>query len=289
MTLPVVAIVATYRPDPDEVVSLVRTLLDQGVTVLVSDDASPCTFDPLFRALADLGASVVRHDRNAGIARSLNVGLAHAREQGAAWLLTVDQDSVLGQEYVQSILAAAAAAEATLGAASVGAVGAGTIDDASGELVYPITFVRNSPTTQEVIQTGTLWKVAAMEEVRGFDESLAIDAVDAAACLRLRESGRHIALAMDLSIGHRVGDGRQVTILGRSILVSGHSPARRTSMVRNRVKLFPAEFAQSPVHALRTIRRIAVNTVLAVTLEDDRWAKAKASARGLLPPRSNAR
>ncbi|MEI6363988.1 MAG: hypothetical protein WCP95_17870, partial [Actinomycetes bacterium] len=47
--------------------------------------------------------------------------------------------------------------------------------------------------------------------------------------------------------------------------------------------LFPAEFAQDPVHALRTLRRVAMNTALAVTVEDDRWAKARASAKGLLP------
>ena len=74
-------------------------------------------------------------------------------------------------------------------------------------------------------------------------------------------------------------------MLGRDVLSSGHSPERRTTMVRNRLRLFPAEFAQSPTHALRTMRRVAVNTALAVTVEDDRWAKAKASARGLLPRR----
>jgi rhamnosyltransferase len=279
------AVVPTFQPEPVEATALVRSLLDQGVPTVVSDDASPCTVDSLLRELAELGAFVVRHDRNEGIARSLNVGLRQAREVGATWLLTVDQDSVLDPDYVQRILAAADAAESSLGSDAVGAVGAGSIDDASGELGYPVTFVNDSPTTHEVIQTGSLWNVAAMEEVGGFDERLAIDAVDAAACLRLRESGRHIVLATGLSVGHRVGDGRQVTILGRSILVSGHSPTRRTSMVRNRLRLFPAEFAQSPVHALRTIRRVAVNTVLAVTVEDNRWAKAKASARGLFPAR----
>ena len=54
-------------------------------------------------------------------------------------------------------------------------------------------------------------------------------------------------------------------------------------MVRNRLRLAPAEFAQSPKHALRTLRRVAVNTLLAITVEDDRWAKAKGSARGILP------
>jgi hypothetical protein len=34
---------------------------------------------------------------------------------------------------------------------------------------------------------------------------------------------------------------------------------------------------------MRTLRRVLVSTALAVSIEEDRWAKAKASARGLLP------
>jgi GT2 family glycosyltransferase len=277
--------VPAFRPDAIELLALVTSLRAQSVPVVVADDASPCTSDALLRDVVALGAEVVRHERNAGIARSLNDGLTRARELNAEWLLTVDQDSVLVDDYVARIVTAAAAAEVDLGCERVGAVAAGRIEDASGLLSYPVTFQAGTATTQEAIQTGTIWRVSALAACGGFDETLGIDAVDAAACLRLREHGQHVVLATDLSIGHRVGEGRQVSVLGRSVLASGHSPERRTTIVRNRLRLFPAEFAQSPVHALRTLRRVAVNTVLAVTIEDDRWAKAKASARGVFPSR----
>ena len=279
----VLAGVPTYRPDPDELGTLVEALIAQADEVVVADDASPCTADDPLRRLSTLGAYVVRHDRNAGIARSLNAGLAKAADLGMDWLLTVDQDSAIPAGYVPDLVAAAMQAQDVLGPAGVGAVAAGSIDDASGQLSYPMHLLDGIPVTHEVIQTGTLWSVIALLAVGGFDERLAIDAVDAAACLHLREAGYHVVLAADAAIGHHVGSGRQVTVLGRSVLASGHSPARRTTMVRNRLRLFPAEFAQSPTHALRTLRRIAMSTALAVTIEDQRWAKAKASARGLFP------
>lgn len=280
-----VAVIPTFRPSPDEVPSLVSSLLEQSLDVMVADDASPCTSDTVLRDIASMGATVVRHRRNAGIARSLNDGLALARARGAEWLLTVDQDSTLPDGYVAALLSSADSAIARVGASAVGAVAAGSIDDASGGLDYPVTSVSGLATTQEVIQTGTLWSVAGLIEVGGFDESFRIDAVDAAASVRLRAHGRHLMLAQGLTLAHQVGSGRQVRVLGRSVLASGHSPERRTSIVRNRLRLFPAEFAQSPTHALRTLRRVAVNTALAITVEDDRWAKAKGSARGLLPRR----
>jgi rhamnosyltransferase len=277
------AVVPSYRPEPDRLVALVRTLLDQGVPVVVSDDASPCTADPALAACAALGASVVRHRDRRGIARSLNAGLRAAH--GAQWLLTVDQDSVLPADYVERLAGAAREAVAVLGPHAVGAVGAGVVDDPTGALGYPAREVSGLPVTEEVLQSGTLWSVPALEAIGGFDESFGIDAVDAAACVRLRARGRRIVLARDVVLVHRVGEGRAVRLLGRTVLASGHSPERRTTIVRNRLRLAPEEFRQSPRHALRTLRRVAVGTMLAVTVEDDRWAKARASARGLLPAR----
>ena len=277
------AVVPTFRPDPDDLRALVSTLRTQGADVVVADDASPCTSDPVLSELAASGVAVVRHDVNAGIARSLNAGLAHAQALGARWLLTVDQDSVLPDDYLAELTDATDDAVAALGPHAVGAVGAGTVTDASGLLSYPTRSVLGVLVTDEVIQTGTLWSVPALARAGGFDERLGIDAVDAAACLRLRQHGRHVCLAPGVTLRHALGSGRQVRILGRDLLVSGHSPERRTRIVRNRLRLFPAEFRQSPVHALRTLRRVGVNTALAVLAEENAWAKARASARGLAP------
>lgn len=189
-----------------------------------------------------------------------------------------------GRELVEHMRAAIADATARLGS-RVGAVAAGVVDDQSGAFGYPVTEVAAVPTTPEVIQTGTAWHVPALEEIGGFDESFGIDAVDAAACVRLRASGRLVVLAPKAAIGHRVGHARVVRFLGRDVLATGHAPHRRVTMARNRLRLLPEEFAQSPWHAMRTMRRLAVNVLLAVTVEEDRWAKAKASARGALPRR----
>lgn len=283
MSQTVAVVIPTYRPELSTLHPLVDGLKDQGLPILVADDASPCTFDQVLMVAARQGAQVVRHRRNAGIARSLNDGLRFADDSHAHWLLTVDQDSALPEGYLAALLEGATAAVAAIGAGSVGAVAAGAIADASGGLGYPAMEIHGIPTTHEVIQTGTLWSVDALLATGGFDESLGIDAVDAAACLALRSSGLQIVLAPGAQITHRIGSGRQVRVLGRDVLASGHSPERRTTIVRNRLRLFPGEFAQSPAHAFRTLRRVATNTALAVTIEDDRWAKAKGTARGLVP------
>ena len=273
-----VAVVPTFRPESGELKSLVASLQAQDISVLVTDDASPCTSDPALREVESLGVDVVRHRHNRGIARGLNDGLAFAVARKAIWLLTVDQDSSLPPGYVAALLAAASD--------RVGVIGAEIISDASGDVRYPTTQSDGHLATEEVFQTGSLWSVAALTAIGGFDESLGIDAVDAAACLRLRERGFIVALAASVRLEHRVGAARQVTLLGRTVLATGHSPERRTTMVRNRLRLAPAEFRQSPKHAFRTLRRVGVNAVLGATVEENRWAKTKGTIKGLWPRRS---
>ena len=263
MTPQVVAVVSTYCP-PRKVADLVWRLAE-STPVLVIDDASPCTFDETLRSLTKItNVRVVRFARNAGIARSLNVGLRVASTEGVPWLLTLDQDSAIAPEH--PAMAIQLAGDASRSGLAVGAVGAGNIVDASGAIRYPTFSVHAGGTaftaTHEVIQSGTLWDVATVSASGGFREDLGMDAVDAAACLALRERGYRVLVGPELTLHHQLGDARQIRLLGRDVIRTGHSTQRRQAMIRNRLKLFPAEFRQSPVHAFRTVRRAVVNQMI---------------------------
>ena len=279
----VVAVIPTYRP-PEQVKDLVRVLTDGVDAVVISDDASPCTSDELLHDIREMAdVEVLRHHTNAGIARGLNEGLPTAQRLHAPWLLTFDQDSLVDGDYLPALISCAE--ERILAGERLGALGAEVILDASGPMTYPLTTVNGQPVTEELIQTGTLWNVAALTEVGGFDESMWMDAVDAAACLALRRSGFSVGVAEGLQVQHEIGSSTMVMIGGRPVMVTGHSPDRRASMLRSRLRLLPAEFAQSPRHAMRTIRRVMVNQSLGLMIEGQRWQKAKGTIRGLLPSR----
>ncbi len=281
----VAAVVPAFAPAVDDLLDLVGSLVALDLPVLVVDDGSD---DAAYLADVEaLGAQTLRHGTNAGIARSLNDGLAFAAAHDADWLLTVDQDTTLPDGYVAAVLAAAGPGVSGTGAGGtgVGVIGAEVIGDQAGDLTYPTRRTEGRLVTAEVFQTGSLWSVPALQIVGGFDERFGIDAVDAAACLRLREAGFAVALAEGVRLEHRFGAGRAVRLLGRDVWATGHSPARRETMVRNRLRLLPRELRQSPAQAFRSMRRVGMNVLLGVTVEDDRWAKARAAGRGLLPRR----
>jgi len=238
--------------------------------VLVSDDGSPCTYDAvLARVGAIEGVRVIRNRRNCGIGRALNQGLQDAREHDHPWLLTVDQDSSVDAAYAPSIVEYAQSLVDL--EVPVGAVGAGQVHDASGPLTYPTQQLRSGTAailvTEEVIQSGSVWFVPALSQTGGFDESLGMDALDAAACLALRAIGRVVVIDPSAVIAHEIEGAQQFTVLGKEFMVTGHSAKRKRAIVRNRLRLFPREFAQSPKHAVRTVRRGLVN-VLGVPLRN---------------------
>ena len=195
------------------------------------------------------------------------------------WLLTVDQDTALQSDYVDRVLDSAK--QMAFMSNRIGVIGAGIVKDASGVMTYPTSEVNGLHVTQEVIQSGSLWLVEALIAVGGFDETLAMDAVDAAACLALREEGYRVCVAPQLSLDHRVGASKAFKMLGKTIMVTGHNPDRRASMLSNRLSLFPREFQLSPLHAVRTLRRVLVNQIVGLFIETDRSAKMKGTLRGL--------
>ena len=278
----VVAVIPTFCPT-EGLLELARIVTKTVDGLVISDDASKCTADALLHEASLIpDVHVVRHRTNEGIARGLNDGLALARSHQAKWLLTFDQDTMVRDSYVCSLVDMAD--QRFRAGERLGALGAEVIQDWGGAMRYPTRRIGGFLCTEELIQTGTLWSVTALEQVGRFDESLGMDAVDAAACLALRQAGFTIGVATDLTLDHRIGNSRLVRLGARSMMVTGHSPERRSSMLRNRLRLFPAEFSQSPRHAFRTIRRVGVNQSLGLLLEHNRWEKAKGTIRGIRPP-----
>lgn len=279
MTARVLTVIPTFRPD-ENLLELASRVASPTNPVLVLDDGSPCTSDKVLREVSELDwVGLRRHHTNRGIARGLNDGFGAARQSGFTWLLTFDQDSQVDSSYVEELLATANRQDQT--GRRIGALGAEIVNDTSGQMQYPLTLTGSFACTEELIQTGTLWNVEALQRAGGFDTRLGMDAVDAAACLELRRLGYVLGVASGLTIQHSIGQAQQLTVGSRRIMITGHSPERRASMIRNRLLLFPREFRQSPRHAIRTLRRVFVNQSLGLLVENQRWAKTKGTLRGI--------
>ena len=99
------AVVSLFNAD-EHVLANAAALLAQVGHVVVVDDGSSQDPAPVLRQLEDLGCTVERLAENSGIAAALNAGIAVALSSGEqpAFILTMDQDSLLDGGYVAAIL-----------------------------------------------------------------------------------------------------------------------------------------------------------------------------------------
>lgn len=270
-------VVAAFRPRPGTAAA-VAGLASKTVVV---DDGSPCAYD---RTLADIGAApgttLRRLPRNRGIAAALAVGITAARSAGCAWVLTLDQDSTVPDGFLDALVAVADAASAA--GLRVGAVAPAGYTTGGQALTYPTRSRNGIPVTTEVLQSGTLWSLDALDAIGGPDESLVIDAVDTDLCMRLQRAGYAIVVAPDVVLEHRLGDATPRRFLGRTVLQTRHSPLRRYYLTRNRLLVTPETARVDVAHALRSLRRVAVDTVVELTYGPRRSDVAIAVARGVL-------
>lgn len=232
-------------------VRLVAEVAPQVERVLVVDDGSTDPGAPaVLGSCAQLGAAVLRHGDNRGVAAALNTGVALAcsGQPPADAVLTLDQDSGLGAGYVAALLSAWDRAVA------VGLrVGLVAPEQVAGQPSQARRQTAGVTTGRDPVQSGLLVPGDVLHTVGRFDESLVIDGVDDDYALRCLDAGLTVVVARGLTLAHRLGDRHRVTVLGRRLLVRGRpleltvaAPFRYYYLVRNRIVLVRRHAARHP-------------------------------------------
>ena len=190
------------------------------------------------------GTTVLAFPNNRGTARAWNAALSLARERGYRYLYLLDQDSVPSPGAV----AAAVARIEVDGAAAV------VQPPAPARTRLPV-----DPFPWNTAASGSLYDVAAVEAVGGFDERLFVDEVDHELLARMVGDGRPVAVLDTPTVDHRAGRPRQVSILGRTATVSGHDSGRRRLQGFSAGVLVRRYATEAPPTASRLLVRHLVN------------------------------
>jgi rhamnosyltransferase len=280
----VIAVVPTYHPDP-EVELRLRRLAKQVGRVVVVDDGSGSTADGVLERIEQDGVTVLRLERNSGIAAALNRGVERALEDGADYVLNVDQDTDLPPDYVATALRVFERAN------PVTRVGIVCVDAVNGAPSLP-TWV--SPEgfglVPEAIQTGFVISRECLETAGLFDERLVIDCVDTEYCLRVRDSGFRIAVAEGTDIGHSIGRRAELRPFGiplrhasgRIATYQYHSPFRRYYIARNNIDLMLRNVTRRPRWVLTVLKREMSGMIVSMVSGPQRMAQVLAITTGTI-------
>lgn len=198
----------------DDTIGCIGSLVAAGFPVsrvVVVDNGSTDASVARLRAACS-GTSVIDTGTNGGFAAGCNLGIAAARQSGAAWVWLLNNDARVEPDTLPSLLRCAATDDriAAVGAVIVSpdghlgveAWGGGWIDDRVGRAGH----YRERPPRGHVdylVGASLLLRVAALDGERPLDDGFFLYWEDGDLCRRLRAGGWRLAVAEDARVRHR--------------------------------------------------------------------------------------
>jgi rhamnosyltransferase len=190
----------------DTVLNAVESALTAAgnFSVLVVDNGSTDGTLPLLKSIRDSRLQTIPMEYNSGLGAAFNVGMRVACDKMATWLYVLDQDSVLAKGCLDRLYQTALEL-LKHGPSSVAAVSPTVRCMAYPQVIhYPLQWngkqlqpeinggassVPGAVPVDSPISSGTLYRVAALMAIGGFNESYFIDFVDHDCHLRLKAAG----------------------------------------------------------------------------------------------------
>jgi len=282
------AVLVVYHPQ-SQPGPLVERLLQQVGAVLLVDNAPaghPALPAPHPRLLHIANAN------QGGLAGAYNraIETLQAQRPGIRHLVFVDEDSEVDR---LAAFLADAEVQALLADDTVAAVAPAYRDRATGlrgkhlqfqsrwRLRYLPREVQGLHAVAFVINSMSVWRLAALQRLGPYDEGLRIDHVDTEYCLRAHRAGLRVMLHGGHSFGHRIGERRAYKLLGVQLQAGGHSPARRYLIARNTAWLARRSLWREPGFSGLCLLRLGYEAVGILMAEPQKLAKLGALLRGL--------
>jgi len=308
LTVRVYAVVVTYQPRLERLQQVLLAVASQVAHLLVVDNSETESAQGQVRlAVESLENSAVelhKTEANLGLSLAYNIAIHRARNAGASHLLLLDQDSVVADNMVSALLSGMARGqhEAKQLDKQAGPVMVGPwyTDELTGRrsvvlrtgrwLVNYIATPSNLTDaqlevlpimpTEMLISSGSLIAMSAFDDLGELDGKLFIDHVDTDWCLRVRHSGRWMAVVPNAHMQHQLGDRVLRLWFGRWRLLPVHSPIRLYYTFRNSLWLYRRPHAHWR-WILFDLKRLCAVTLIHMLATGPRWPRIKQICKGL--------
>lgn len=279
----VAAVIAAYKPAA-ALVHTLEALARQVTHIIVVDDGSPDASAQIFADLEQAGALVIHQGTNQGIGAALNAGVTRAGEVfHPDYFITLDQDSVLVDDYVSQAMETLTRARAA--GLDVGFICA---ESYSGHASPVWKAGQGFRQAFDPMQSGFFIPRETIDTVGLFAAEFFIDGVDSDFTMRCRTAGLATIIGPGCTIEHDLGErgqaeilGRKVRVLGREIGFNYHSPSRIYYICRNGTVLSKRYLRSNPQWVSRRLVEEFKAHLLRFLFSPNRVALLTAAVAGL--------
>jgi len=272
------------------------TLKNQVDKVIIVDNGSdPSTIGVLQQIQKNFKdkVNIILNEKNVGVAKAQNIGIARAIDEGFEWVLLLDHDSLLKENMVHAMknLYQSLGREMQEKIAIV----APNIMDINVNLPSKFTtrylkiFFKREKCSEKkyidaltVIASGSLIKTLALKRIGLMKEEFFIDFIDTEFSLRVISNGFKIIVVCDAILYHSLGERRVYKIFTIRFKPTFHSPQRRFYIFRNRVKVLKSYICKVPSFAFLDFVRILYDIFNITFFENDKVSKFRMIVKGIL-------
>ncbi len=264
----VCAVVTTFNPEASFPKTLEILLAQVGMIVVVDD--SGCSHSKVDENsfIGCKNICYIKNKRNVGIAASLNKGIEYAKSIGFDFIITLDDDSTLGDNYVSTLFEFLTGNKNALLAIGV-----------NDNLI-----VNSRPIVKRaVITSGSLFSYNTFKSVGGFKEELFIDYVDFDFCLRLRlKNIGEIYSVPDALFEHQIGESSNIGKKFFYFNSYNHSSFRIYYQTRNAIYMLRKYFYNYPLYSMYIGRNVLILPLKVLLLDTNKLPKISYYFKGLM-------
>ncbi|WP_213803454.1 glycosyltransferase family 2 protein [Granulicella sp. dw_53] len=273
----VCAVVVTFHPRANDIQNLEKLRSQVEALVVVDNGSSEEDLGILRATSQTLNIVFIENGSNLGIAAALNTGVRWAVAHGQAWVLLLDQDSIVTDGFIVSMLKDFEALE---NRSNVMQIIPRYQDRETGDEESIVIGPDGGPFITRT--SGSLFPMKAFANCGFFTEELFIYCVDDDFSLRLRSMGFSIAQSKNAILFHNSGKPSQISFLGKTFTTRNYRPEVQYYWARNRVWLarkYGLRYPQLFFSSLRSLCGVPLKIVMG---EKSPILKIRMFAKGIL-------
>lgn len=223
--------------------------------------------------------SLVQFGNNRGISYALDYGCKRAFDEGYSWVFTFDQDSKVGKDYIDRMVAYVLQTSTSFA-------------DETG-LIAPLvdlqTLNAKMKTNIEIevvnvaMTSGCLLNLSIYNQLDGFRKELFIDWVDNDYCYQLKLRKYVIVRLNKCVLLHHLGDCKEYRLFGKHLFyITHHSYIRYYYKTRNALYLSFKYANKLPKESLMLVKSIFVDFIKILFFENSKGRKVRFIVLGLV-------
>lgn len=257
-----------------------KAIVNQVGGIIIVDNRSDSSTISTLRSLASTNfkTGLILNDNNLGIAAALNQGCRRAKELGYQWVLTLDQDTSVKDDMVETLIHIYRNYNKNQ---KIAVIGSNFVNESS-EKTWCNSLPINSLFVEKdfVITSGSLHSLTAFMAIGPFQEDFFIDEVDIEYCFRARSKGYQILMSTYPLIKQSIGNATAHHFLWRTMWTNNCPPLRWYYKIRNHILVIRmyalSEWKWTMMSSLSLLKELSKMCCF----ERDRGAKLKAIISG---------